>query len=343
MPFSVKTQSATAGAKTDTAYTLADTAGTVRAEVWPAFGFNCLRWQVRRADGIWGDVLYCDPAWEQNPVPTRSGHPILFPFPNRLRNGRFTFDGREYQLPLNDSTGTHAIHGFTPRNPWRVVGAGGERDHAFVTGQFQLSVDLPSALAHWPADFVFTVTYHLRADGLTVELLVENPDTKPLPFGVGFHPYFACPNAAGATADEMVLQAPTNEVWEDESNLPTGRRLAVPMELDFRQPRNLSGVNLDTLFAAGEGGWTATLGHISAGGVLTVSAPAEFRELLLFTPPHRKAVAVEPYTCATDAANLPDAGWRVLPPGGEFAVAVTYSWGPSVRLTPTVASAGIAN
>lgn len=329
MPFTVATRPVSAGGQESVAYTLADTVGTVRAEVWPGFGFNCLRWQVRRTDGDWGDLLYRDPTWEQNPVPTRSGHPILFPFPNRLRHGRFTFDGREYQLPLNESTGTHAIHGFTPRNPWRVVGAGGERDHAWITGQFRLSHDLPRSAHLWPADFVFTVTYRLTATTLTVECLVENPDAKPLPFGIGYHAYFCCPNAPGATADEMTLQAATGERWELDGGLPTGKQEPAAGEYDFRTARPVGGTNLDALYTRDPVQTElATLGHPTAPGRLSVSADPVFGHLLLFTPPHRQAVAIEPYTCVTDAANRPDAGWRVLPPGGEFAASVSYTWQP---------------
>ena len=327
MPFTVTTRPVSAGGNTDTAYTLTDRAGTVRAEVWPAFGFNCLQWQIRRDDDTWGDVLFRDPGWEQNPVPTRSGHPILFPFPNRLKHGRFTHDGREYQLPLNESSGTHAIHGFTPRNAWRVVGAGGERDHAFITGQFQLSRELPESLPLWPADFTFTVTYTLRADSLTVDCIVENPDTKSLPFGIGYHPYFCHPNAAGVPADELVLQAATGERWDAEAGIPTGSREPATGDFDFRTARTIGATNLDTLYTRDQPATDlAILSHPTAPGRLVVSADPAFRELLLFTPPHRKAVAIEPYTCATDAANRPDAGWRVLPPGGEFAASVRYTW-----------------
>jgi aldose 1-epimerase len=330
MPFTVSTQPVSAGGTTDTAYVLSDTAGTARAEVWPAFGFNCLSWQVRQPNGTWGDVLFRDPTWEQNPVPTRSGHPILFPFPNRLRHGRFTFDGREYQLPLNESTCTHAIHGFTPRNPWRVVGAGGEKTHAFVTGQFQLSKDLPGSAHLWPADFVLTLTYHLRADSLEVDCLIENPDSKPLPFGLGYHPYFAIPDVPTATADEMILEAATGDVWELGGGVPTGHRTPAAGEFDFRTARAVGAAVLDALYTRdGNPPVFAALGHPVSVGRLEVSAPAEFRELLLFTPPHRKAVAIEPYTCATNAANMPDAGWRVLPPGESFAAAVKYTWRPA--------------
>jgi aldose 1-epimerase len=48
--------------------------------------------------------------------------------------------------------------------------------------------------------------------------------------------------------------------------------------------------------------------------------------LVLFTPPHRKAVAIEPYTCASDAAHLPDGGFRVLAPGEQWAAGVRYEW-----------------
>ena len=123
MAFTVTTRDAEAGSARGPVYTLADGAGAARAEVWPFLGFNCLRWEVRTASGGLGSALHVAPDWAANPVPTRSGHPILFPFPNRLRGGQFPFEGRTVQLPLNESTGRHAIHGFTPRAAWRVVGA----------------------------------------------------------------------------------------------------------------------------------------------------------------------------------------------------------------------------
>src|SRR5712692_9930408 len=82
-----------------------------RAEVWPAAGFNCYLWQVARGGRLL-DLLYADPDFLTGGRPTRSGIPILFPFPNRIRDGRFTWDGKEFQLPLNDGPQRNAIHGF---------------------------------------------------------------------------------------------------------------------------------------------------------------------------------------------------------------------------------------
>ena len=106
-----------------TIYTLAGP-GQV-AEVWPALGFNCFSWTIMESGRLL-DLLYDDPALFGDGRPTRSGIPVLFPFPNRIRDGRFIWDGRTYQLPLNDPTKKNAIHGFACRHPWRVVTHGAD-------------------------------------------------------------------------------------------------------------------------------------------------------------------------------------------------------------------------
>ena len=70
----------------------------------------------------------------------------------------------------------------------------------------------------------------------------------------------------------------------------------------------------------------------AATGTVRVSASPDFRDLVLFTPPHRQAVCIEPYTCPTDAINLQarglDAGWRVLDPGATWEALVRFEWAP---------------
>src|SRR5258708_869842 len=111
MFYHIETEERTAGGRTGTVYTLRHAPSGAEAEVWPAHGFNCLRWRTGTANGP-RDLLYSAPDWEANPIPTRSGVPILFPFPNRIRDGKFNFGWKDYQLPLNDSTKKNAIHGW---------------------------------------------------------------------------------------------------------------------------------------------------------------------------------------------------------------------------------------
>jgi aldose 1-epimerase len=326
MAFRVTTEPVTAGGQMDTTFVLANAELGVRAEVWPKFGLNLLRWSVAA-----GDVLYCDPAWDSNPVATRSGHPILFPFPNRMEHGKFSHAGVEYQLPLNETSGKHAIHGFTPKRAWRVLGTGTEKDHAYLTGQFQLSVDAPEVLACWPGDMALTLTYRLFESALEVTGFVENLAKHPVPFGLGYHPYFTIPGFTDS-ADELLVQAKAKQLWPLVSGIPTGERTSIPPEVDFNTERAVGAVELDTLYTGLPPGPSqrlrdfATLSH--GAHKLTVKASAEFRELLLFTPPHRKAVAIEPYTCANNGMNLPNAGWLTLPAGGTHASTVRYELSP---------------
>ena len=299
-----------------------------RAEVWPALGFNCYQWQAGKG-GPPLNLLYADPQLFDNGRPTRSGIPILFPFPNRIRAGRFTWAGKEYQLPLNDTTRKNAAHGFVCRRPWRVAGQGADATAAWVTGEFQGSKDAPESRAHWPADYVLRVTYRLGAGRLRVEAEVTNPDRVSLPFGLGYHPYFSMPLTPGGTADDYTIQIPARSYWLLEESLPTGERKPVDAARDFSRPRAFSGVNVDDVLTDLEPGATSGpeglrwLGSMRQGGhELRVLGSSAFREVVVFTPPHRQAFCLEPYTCPTDAVNLQqqgeDVGWISLPPGGRW-------------------------
>lgn len=329
MPFKIATREMQAGSTTSTVFTLADEAGASRIEVWPKFGFNCLRWAVKGSE-----AFYTDPEWEANPLPTRSGHPILFPFPNRLKDGRFTFEGIEYQLPLNESTGKHAIHGFTPKLPWRVVGTEAGKDYASITGEFHLGLDHPNLADFWPSDFSILVTYKLRATTLEVAALVRNVGEKRMPFGLGYHPYFCLPSLPNAAVDDFLIQVPAKKLWTAVQSLATGETEVPPAEFDFFKTRPVGSVELDHLYGSlkPQGRTVALLSHPSAKEQIRIEADHPFRELLLFTPPHRKALAIEPYTCTTDALNFAprgiDAGLRVLEAGKEFASEVKYSVEP---------------
>ncbi len=305
-----------------------------QAEVWPALGFNCYLWHCSLA-GTTLDLLYADPQLFAGASPTRSGVPILFPFPNRIRDGRFSWEGKEYQLPANDPAKKNAIHGFPCRKPWRVIDQGADAASAWVTGEFQGSTDAPEARALWPADYRLRVTCRLRQHALRIEAEVTNPDRVALPFGLGYHPYFRVPLLASGGEADCWLECAAREIWELRENLPTGARHPVDAAHDLTKGRRLSELTLDDLYtdlespapAAGALYWRGAVRQGTAE--VQVHTDAAFRELVLFTPPHRQAVCLEPYTCATDAINLQqrgiDAGLRVIQPGGRWSGVVEFA------------------
>jgi len=301
--------------------------GNAAAEVWPGLGCNCLRWRVGGTD-----LLYVSPEWESNPVPTRSGNPVLFPFPNRICDGRFTWAGRDYQLPINGPGGKHAIHGFVCRKPWRAAGSKWTNHSAEFWAEFQGSIDAPESLAHWPADYRIRISVELSANSLTITALIANPDSKPLPWGLGYHPYFCVPLRNSGPPDDSFVAINARSRWELTENLPTGKRKSS----DWNSPRRFGELTLDDVFtdvqATGDG--LVQLGSVVQPGVgaVDVLGDFQFRELVVFTPPHRRAVCLEPYTCTTDAVNLQvrgiDAGWQTLEPGESRSVKVQYRWRP---------------
>jgi aldose 1-epimerase len=301
------------------------------AEVWPGFGFNCLRWSLVVAEQP-TEILDYDPQWATNPVPTRSGHPILFPFPNRLEAGEFNHGGAHYRLPCNESNGKNAIHGFTPMNRWRLIEASVDGDHATIHGQFQLSQDRPDMVQHWPADFTVDVRYLFVGSTLRVSTTVAAPATAALPCGLGYHPYFRLAPTPDVTADELILQIHATHYWMLNEALPTGVVKAVSPELDFTTRRAIGSMSLDGLCTGlptaqpGDLRLLATLRRPGVPGQLEVWADGAFREVQVFVPPHRRSVAIEPYTCATNAANMPDAGWRTVEAGQTWQTTVEYRW-----------------
>lgn len=254
--------------------------------------------------------------------PSHSGIPLLFPFPNRIRGGRYSWADREYVLDgIHQDGQGNTIHGLVIDRPWRVIQV---IENAAV-GQFQLSVDAPDRRAVWPADFLIEVRYELRDAGLHCDVRVANPDRVPLPFGFGTHPYFRVPLAPSSKAGDCLIQAPASEEWELVGCLPTGKCRPVAGKKDLREGQELEGLKLDDAFTglAADGDRIDTVVMDPAAGLeVRQSFDTAFRDLVVYTPPHGRSVCLEPYTCITDAIHLAeqgiDGGWRVLGPGAEF-------------------------
>ncbi|MBY0232132.1 MAG: aldose 1-epimerase [Gemmataceae bacterium] len=290
-----------------------------RAEVWPALGFNCFKWLAPRGGALL-DLLYADPALFTGGRPTRSGVPVLFPFPNRIRDGRFSWAGKDYALELNDPAKKNAAHGWACRVPWKVVEHGADESGAWITGEYHGKAE------NWPAEHLLTLTIKLGRGTLRFDAEVTNLDKAELPFGLGYHPYFRI-------APEAMVEVPAAKMWPAAENLPTGEPVAVDAGRDLNRPRLLSSLELDDVLTdlpkrAGRMDGLierAALG-IGEGQPLRMFCSPAFREMVVYTPPHRQAFAVEPYTCTTDAVNLQarglDAGWLVLPPGEQWKASV---------------------
>lgn len=235
---------------------------------------------------------------------------VLLPWPNRIRDGLYTVDGVERQLPLSEPARRVALHGLVREERWATL--------AWSAARVTLGIDLRPTPGY-PFPLRTRISYELMPSGLDVTLDTVNTGTDVAPYGVGFHPWLSPGNGA---LDECTLRVDAREwVRTDERLLPIGRE-PIPAAIDFRAPRVLGDCRLDDAFveathAAGRS-WvrlTGTDGKTAAvwmGDGLTCwqlytgdGIPTAARV--------RAGLAAEPMTCVADAFRTGDDLVRLAP------------------------------
>lgn len=249
------------------------------------------------------------------------GQPLM-PWPNRLAGGSYEFGGHRPRAPLSEPNRGNAIHGLVRWSNWTEA----ERS----IGACAMALRLHPQPAY-PFTLDLRLSYALADDGLTVTLTATNVGDGPAPFGAGFHPYLT---VGTATVDEATLGLPA-ATWlpADERAIPTGERLPVSGETDFRAKRPIGGAVLDHCFAdlAREPDGRARVVLEGPGGRVTLWMDESFGYVMVFTGDtlspdrRRRGLAVEPMTCAPDAFNSGD-GLRVLAPGQELVGRWGITW-----------------
>jgi aldose 1-epimerase len=243
---------------------------------------------------------------------------LLMPWPNRIRDGRYTFAGQGHVLALTEPDRGHAIHGLVRWAIWSVL----EQAQDAVTLGCRLR---PQQGWEWSLDL--SVTYALTATGLTVTPQARNVGTSAAPFGFGAHPYLS---VGEDRVDEVELGIPAAGFLRvDDRLLPLETAGVDGTDRDFRRPRQLGKLALDTAFTNltddADGCWRVTLAHPRTGRAVTLWADAaSYQWLQVFTGDSLpvasrrvSGIAVEPMTCPPDAFNS-GGDLLVLEPGQEF-------------------------
>jgi aldose 1-epimerase len=235
---------------------------------------------------------------------------VLAPWPNRIRDSRYTFGGAAHQVPISEPERGNALHGLVLWANWHPLRHSSD---ALALGY----------MLHPQPGYPFTleleVAYRLSDGGLEVTLRAANRGAAAAPFGAGFHPYLAL--AGTRVADAKLAVRAGTRVPVDERLLPSGPRVPVAgTEYDFRRLRPLGPLALDTCFGDlerdADGLARATLAAGPDGRALSVWMDERFRFIHVYTS--RTGVAIEPMTCAPDAFNSGD-GLLALAPGASFA------------------------
>lgn len=222
---------------------------------------------------------------------------VLFPFPNRLKEGRYEWEDVTYEFPINDAHTGNALHGFGLDKPMRVNQLELSPEGATIGCEYKDEGTHPA----YPFPFTFNIQFAIdQRNQLTVTMAFQNDGTHPIPVGLGWHPYFRL----GEKVDSLQIQLPDCQmVGIDRFMIPNGKRY----EYDkFAEQSPLGANTLDNCFALPTDRVEAAAHLRGERGHLRYwqqTGKAKFNFLQVFTPPHRQSIALEPMTCNIDAFN----------------------------------------
>ncbi|MFC4603452.1 aldose 1-epimerase family protein [Rhodococcus kronopolitis] len=243
--------------------------------------------------------------WPAQDQPPLSAGLVLAPWPNRIRDGHFVFDGVEHHLAITEPERHNALHGLVRRDEWQLV------EHTASAVEQTIRVGLHKG---WPYPLQVSVRHELGPDGLVVTHTATNIGAMPAPFGLGMHAYL---RVGDVPLDDctLTLTAGTRLPLDPARLLPAGNSQSVyGTEFDFTTPRSLAGVQLDDPFSSIVPDPDGRARHVlrAPDGTGTVLwTDRRFGWIQVYTadpavegyPGRGRALAIEPMTCPPDAFN----------------------------------------
>jgi aldose 1-epimerase len=265
--------------------------------------------------------------------PTSGRGQVLAPWPNRIDNGSYEFDGKQMQLPLTEPEHGNAIHGLVRSATWDVV----ELEPDRVVMQYVLEPE-----PGYPFLLALSIEYALSDVGLAVTTTARNIGAERCPYGCGQHPYLTL---GTPSVDGLRLLVPAQVVViSDERGLPKRSASVEGTEYDFRAGRTIGGTVLDNAFTelerASDGRARVLLDDVDGNSGLTLWVDESYPWVMVFTGDPlpdvaRRGIAVEPMTCPPNAFRTGESLIR-LEPGDSTA----STWGIEPRLAAVVTRRG---
>ena len=245
---------------------------------------------------------------------------VLIPWPNRLQDGRYEFDGRHHQLPLDEPEQRNAIHGLVRWATWTTA----EREPYRAVMEHVLHPQ-----PGYPFSLRINIEYALTDSGLRVRTTARNIGMDSCPYGSGAHPYLTL---GTATIDRLILRVPGRTVLRsDERGLPIGTEAVEHTEYNFQKSRRIGSTRFDHAFTDLErdedGLARVELRDPDHGAEVSLWVDESYPYLMLFSGDplpdvRRRSLAVEPMTCPPNAFRTGES-LITLKPCSSF----TGTWG----------------
>jgi aldose 1-epimerase len=238
----------------------------------------------------------------------------LSPFPCRIRNAKYTFQGQHFEFDNKFPDGS-AIHGLLYNRHFEITGKFFDDEKAYV----QLEYRYDKEDQGFPFTYLCQVRYTLLPSNLLqIETTIINTDSVSIPMADGWHPYFTL----GGNADDWQLKLNIKSMVEFDNDLiPTGR--FIPNHL-FKNQVSLLDIELDNCFVVDDYNKSAcTLSNPSTKVSLDFFPSSSYPYLQIYTPPDRKSIAIENLSSPPDCFNN-QIDLTILAPGERKNFAVSY-------------------
>ncbi|WP_025762250.1 aldose 1-epimerase [Dyadobacter tibetensis] len=290
-----------------TEYVVQEASTGNRFSVVPELG-GLVRQLSLRKDVTLYSLLKTPPTPQKLAEDSQSASELLFPFASRIPDGSYTFLGKSYQLERNEKGGKNAIHGLVRKNKFTLQEQSIKSDCAAIRLAYAIT-----PTPGYPFEIKFEVTYSLDQQGIfRLHYEAYNQGTNAAPAMFGWHPYFDLGNEE---VDAWKIRIPSQTIVTFDGNMiPTG---TAPYH--HQGPFSLFRKELDNCFIVEADGHSAVTELISENQDVTLQIRQEigdgkFNYLVIYTPPARDCVAIEPLTANVNAFNNGE-GLNLVSPG----------------------------
>ncbi len=232
---------------------------------------------------------------------------FLFPYANRLEDGRYTFEGKNYQLPINEVGNNHAHHGLYYHRVFNLLS-----QHTTATyAELVLKTDTTEVFEYYPFRLELQITFRLHHGKITILTEITNLDTCNAPVAMGWHPYFKL----GDDVKDLVLEIPENKYIEVNERMipivPSTFSKSLPTRIPLAEAKLDDGCLVEDHKV-----WVVIHNTVLDKNIIMDFIRYDGVEemyIQAYIPPSRDCIAVEPQTCAINAFNN-GMGLKVLAP-----------------------------
>lgn len=292
----------------------------ISIQVTPEGGGNMFSFSAGGTDLIKGpDELV-------NLMKPKRGNPILFPTPNRVRDGRFEFMGETFTMQVPGEDRPRALHGLTWDAPWNFSEPVVLDDGVVFKTWYVLDEDNPRFQA-FPFRTTLRVDYTVTAGCVRIAYEVENNGIKPLGFGFAFHPFWTVIGDKASNKIQVALPYHMEAI----EKFPTGKLEPVEgTKWSLNDPVPVSELDLDDVYFGATPESNVRVIYESIGLELRQKATADFTHIVVYTP-DADFFCIENQTCSTNAHNMHAQGYereshlQIVQPGGTTGGNVEYS------------------